>query len=297
MSEGTLMFGLGATRAGSTWLYRYLADHPDCALPHVKELHYFDALDLDGRDHQIRRMTRIIAQAEQGRDRAQDPTRRAAAEARLHEARTLRDLMKRDEDTEAYLALLRDGRDGRLFGDITPAYALLSETRLRMMAGLARVVKFVYLLRDPVERLWSNIRLAAGQRAARKHPDPDSGQVEAEASALLNKVLDGGDTGVQARSDYAGVLTRLRAAVASENLFIGFYERLFSQDVIDSLCDFLGIRPMQADFARVANQAHCITLAPDHRAALQRQLAPQYDYVEAHFGALPERWSENRVRG
>ncbi len=291
------MFGLGATRAGSTWLYRYLSDHPDCALPRVKELHYFDALDLGGRDHQIKRMSRIIAQAQAARDAATSDARRAASEARCREAAALLDLLKRDEDTQGYLKLLREGRDDKLVADITPAYALLSEARLRLMAGLSRVVKFVYLLRDPVERLWSNIRLAAGQRANRKHGEAEREQVEAEAHSLLEKVLNGDQTGVQARSDYAAILGRLKNALDADQLFVGFYERLFSQDMIDTLCRFLGIRPMEADFARIANRADRIALSPEHRAALARQLAPQYDYVEAHIGAIPERWSQNRERG
>ena len=45
MSEATLMFGVGATKAGTSWLYRYLADHPECHLRSIKELHFFDALD------------------------------------------------------------------------------------------------------------------------------------------------------------------------------------------------------------------------------------------------------------
>ena len=30
-------------RPGRSWLYRYLSAHPDCHLPGLKELHYFDA--------------------------------------------------------------------------------------------------------------------------------------------------------------------------------------------------------------------------------------------------------------
>ena len=116
MGGGTLMFGLGATRAGSTWLYRYLSNHPDCALPRIKELHYFDALDLDGRDHQIKRMTRIIAQSEEA-----VASGKPAARLRLSEARAMLDLLKRDEDIDAYLALVQTGRGATLHGDITPA--------------------------------------------------------------------------------------------------------------------------------------------------------------------------------
>lgn len=296
MGKGTLMFGLGATRAGSTWLYRYLADHPDCALPRVKELHYFNALDLGGRAFQLRRMDRIIRQAERDIADAPNARRRAAAEARLRDASALRALLDRGEDPAGYVSLLTDGRDGKLFGDITPAYALLSEARLKMMAGLSDAVKFVYLLRDPVDRLWSNIRLAARHKAERGSRTASATAIRREAHNMTDRFFDRDESGLSARSDYAGILTRLRAAVAPENLYLGFYEQLFSQDSIDRLCAFLGIAPRAADFARAANAADKITLSPEHRAAMSRALAPQYDFVETTLGALPERWSQNRIK-
>ena len=37
--------GIGAPRAGTTWLYSILKTHPDIWLPPLKELHYFDVID------------------------------------------------------------------------------------------------------------------------------------------------------------------------------------------------------------------------------------------------------------
>lgn len=40
----TLLFGIGAPKAGTSWLHRYLSGHPDCHFPAQKESHYFDRL-------------------------------------------------------------------------------------------------------------------------------------------------------------------------------------------------------------------------------------------------------------
>ena len=45
MSGQTFIFCVGATKAGTSWLYDYLNSHRECQLPAVKELHYFDALE------------------------------------------------------------------------------------------------------------------------------------------------------------------------------------------------------------------------------------------------------------
>ena len=40
--SGPTFLGIGAQKAGTTWLYRGLQQHPDIWLPPVKELHVFD---------------------------------------------------------------------------------------------------------------------------------------------------------------------------------------------------------------------------------------------------------------
>ena len=34
--------GIGAQRAGTTWLHSTLASHPEIWMPRIKEIHYFD---------------------------------------------------------------------------------------------------------------------------------------------------------------------------------------------------------------------------------------------------------------
>ena len=40
--EPTVLICVGATKAGTSWLYDHLRVHPDCHLRSIKELHYFD---------------------------------------------------------------------------------------------------------------------------------------------------------------------------------------------------------------------------------------------------------------
>lgn len=43
MSNYTFLIGIGAQKAGTTWLANYFTEHKDICMSHVKELHYFDA--------------------------------------------------------------------------------------------------------------------------------------------------------------------------------------------------------------------------------------------------------------
>ena len=53
MAAPAVLYCVGATKAGTSWLYRYLHDHPDCAMPAVKEAHYWDTFDADDLEKQL----------------------------------------------------------------------------------------------------------------------------------------------------------------------------------------------------------------------------------------------------
>lgn len=291
MAQATLMYGIGATKAGTSWLYRYLDAHPDCAMPDPKELHFFDTLESGRSKRQVAAIDARIATLREKRAqfRGAYGDRLAAKIAALTEWRDV--LASGDADTGRYLGYLYGDAEGaKLVGDITPAYALLPEARLREMATLAPVTRFVYLLRDPVARLWSNIRMVAKRQAKA------AGDVAQIAAGLLRKVLAGEERNAMARSDYAGAMARLDRAVPAASLFVGFYETLFSDASIEKLCRFLGIAPRPGDYGDRVHGGVPVTLEDEARGALSRLLAPQYAAMEARFGTLPDAWQQNMMK-
>jgi hypothetical protein len=284
MTNATLLFGIGAAKAGTTWLYRYLAAHPEVRLPAVKELHYFDTCETDKFDRQVARMTRERARRADrlptGDDRLD---RRLRREIRAYD-RWL-DVIARGQDDAAYARFLADGAgEARVVGDITPAYATLGEASLARMAGLAPVTRFVFLMRDPLDRLWSNIRMAASRKG---------GAIATTAGTLLDKVLGGQDQTMAARSDYAGTLSRLDAAVDPAKVFTTFYETLFQPDTLARLCGFLGIAECAARTEARVLAGEDLQMTEAQRARAMAWLAPQYAAVETRMGPLPARWTDN----
>ena len=96
--------GIGAQKAGSTWLHEMLRLHPDLFLPEPKEVHYFDR--------------------------------------RFH--RTL-----------GYYARRFKPAGQRVKGEITPDYSNLSPETIRFIRQVMPDLRLVYLIRNPVERAWS----------------------------------------------------------------------------------------------------------------------------------------------
>lgn len=279
-----VFFCIGAAKAGTDWVHRQLSQHPDCHLRSIKELHYFDALD---GDHMKRELLKHRGfQKELLTKLARDGQVPDDAQAlRLADRAAWMDVLETgQEDAAAYLAYLKNGaKPGQVVADITPAYALLRQKRLRAMATLTDDVRFLYLLRDPVDRLWSHVRMIAARR-------DDKGQLTRQRAArILDRVIKGQETQIADRSDYAGTLARLKAAVPGKNLLVDAIERMVSGDGIKRLCDFLGIAPMAGDLSPV-HTGQRLDMTRDQRHAAARWLAPQYDAAEAVLGSLPKTW-------
>ena len=272
-----LVYGLGATKAGSGWLYRFLQSHPECHIRSLKELHFFDTLEFGLTRTRLRKIRDNLG-------RLQDkPT------ADVDSARMARDFAEwlpvaESRDQTAYLGFLANGRGGRsVVADITPAYSLVSVETLRMMEKVVPDTRFVFFMRDPVARLWSHIRMLA-RRAVR-------GGVEARQAAAehLRVALAGQDPTVTDRGAYDVILSRLKAAIPVDRLHVDFFEDIVPAGKTDRLCAFLGISRFPSS-PRRPHQGIELALADDQRRLMRAYLAPQYDFVRSEMGRLPAAW-------
>lgn len=287
---GCLFFGIGAQKAGTTWLHQYLRDHPQVCVPELfKEVHYWDTVRPP---HTTRYLDRAAERARRRRWHTAvirlvgGPAKRARERAW---ARWLAALSAEDPGHRAYADMLFGGAgaDARATGEITPEYALLGTETFREMAALSPDARFVFILRDPLERALSGLRFwirAKGETAT-----------SASLSAHLALSLDGDPEEVFARSRYDLTLARLEAAVPRDRIGCFFYETLFDQAEIDRLTDFLGIDPRPAEFSRRVHEGTGKDAVADPAliARAREELAPVYDFAAARFGAaLPAAWRE-----
>ncbi len=275
-----LFFCVGAAKAGTSWLHAQMAAHPECHFRALKELHYFDAIDGGRLDKERARHAaeheRVIAWA------GNEPTDRQAALMR-DRAEWLDVLARGHEDREAYLTYLTNGAgEARVVGDVTPAYALLSRARLESMAGMAPDVRVLYLLRDPVERLWSHVRMIAARR------DPAGAVTARRAGNILRRVLRGEEDQIERRGDYARALRKLQATVPGGRLLIGVFEEMVAGG-LDRLAAFLGIKPFEGILAPV-HTGQPLAMTSDQRQAAAEFLRPQYKAVERTLGRVPDAW-------
>jgi hypothetical protein len=287
----TLFFGVGAQKAATSWLDHYLRDHPEVCLPVRKEQHYWDTHRLPaGGGKRLEKVGRELARIERRglwKRLTRTPRRRALDEAWRRNDAMLRD---RAPGHRAYAdALFQVWRNEAVVGEITPAYALLGPETYAEMAALGSDVRFLFVMRDPVGRLLSGVRMNQRKDAGREG-EPPGRLAERFEAALCDPQHPS-----MLRSRYDLTLTRLDAAVPRERICCFFYESLFRQEEMDRLTDFLGIarRPARVSKRVNAGRPSAERLDPALEARALAVLEPVYDFIRARFGArVPETWRQ-----
>lgn len=261
---------VGAQKAGTTWLHEQLALHPQIAMPERKEVHYFDTAfpvraGVSFGVRYVRNIRRAIDQGKTGMA-----------------LRTLDVVELAFHGPERYRAYLDAARkpESLIAGEVTPGYATLTEESFEAMRAILGSPKVIFVMRDPVERYWSSMRMGA--------PDP--------VAAAERFRRDGTDeTGNHERDDYEETVTLLDRVFGDDVLYL-FYEHLFSEESLRAIGRHLGVRetwPWQLSLrSRVGVSAEM----PELTDAVRARLTPQYAFVRERFGdAVPEVWRDLRA--
>ena len=271
--DTTMVLGIGAPRAGTTWLAAYLADHPQFYMSPLKELHYFDARYLPGQcagfDHAY-----VHALLTLGPE--------------LGNYDHVRMRVDMIDDPGLYLKYFERfmGRE-RCFGEISPAYCLLNRDMVREVAALHPRVRFVYLLRNPVDRFISNAfhMVEFLDMAAR---DPDRFVLGALRSEHL-----------LSRAHYRRAIEHYQAGAPDQVLYL-FYEDLFHDAAMRRLCDFCGLDFRPGAYDRRHNSSKTALAArvgEAVRGRIYRRLADQYAFIHEFFrGEIPQSWRRDMER-
>jgi hypothetical protein len=285
-----LLFCVGAQKAGTTWLSRNLAAHPDCHFfPFEKELHHFDVahgVNTAVRRWRLRHLRALADKLEEaGPEEFGELVRRMQGNLDL-----LKIFRPGPAGARAWMsALSRGAGRARWLCDFTPDYANLPGAAFAEMAACRAPdggrPRFVFLMRDPVDRHWSYLRMFVAHR----------GIPEGRRKAKLRQMLqhDAADPELWRRknNDYRRTIAMLETVAPPDDVLTMFYEELFSQRSYDRVCDFLGIERRPVDPARIHEGAVSMPLPPRMFAPLRRNLGPTYDFAFQRFGdAVPARW-------
>ncbi len=263
------LLGVGAQRCGTTWLHSYLSNHPAVFMSPFKELHVFDAM---------------FAPENSGytREKRFDELRAFLGKILTGEPIVRNDLVIAIEKyalslgENAYLAHFRKfvRPEHRVMGEITPSYSLIPQSGFQFIRDfLVRAdlkPKVVFVMRDPVERMYSQLRFNERRGVTRVK--------DAYAAALTSP-------GITFRTRYDLTVANLSAQFEPDELLFLFFEELFQDRSVENLCRFLGIDARPADFSARVNAAPDVgEIDPNFRLAAREQLDVVYEFCADRFG-------------
>ncbi len=210
---------VGGAKCGTTSLYEYLRRHPEVFLPDQKELHFFSYPELKTRPN----------------------------------GPGMSSVLKGLISSEAqYRSLYREVQAGQIGGDISPSY--LNEKNVpQRIVQLLGMVKIIILLRNPVERVFSQYMHL--RRAAKE----DLTLREAIAAEPQRAVAAWGDMWQYTNSAYASErVQRYIDFFGSHNVLVVLSEELRAdpQKQFSFICRHIGISDnIPIDFSREFNKS------------------------------------------
>ena len=278
-----LLCCVGAQKAGTSWLFDQLSNSPHVKTGAVKEWHYFNALKQgDSADILTQRfdlLQNLAASLRPGFHKENEPA--------LRKIRLLSDMLypttSQTGDHDSYItALTRDIGSASVVCDFTPAYSGLSAEDFCEIATLGDV-RFLYILRDPVARMWSQIRMLKSRESTEN--------LAARCIDHGRMICDTGHIQTIYRADYASTVAALDHS--KQVVEFAFFEDLFTQGTIDKITSFIDVPPIRIDHATRVNEGLHVPLPDDLAHDMTIALVPQYRAMFDRFGpSVPTVWRD-----
>lgn len=155
MSNTPSFICIGAQKAGTTWLDQQLRMHPEVWLPPMKEVHFFDYVHRP----EFRKWILWHLKSTMRRELKKIVDDRQAID--WQKVSYLSSIMRSNGKftDDWYRYIFSYAPPGMITGEITPEYSTLSSLAISHMNKLCDRPSFIYIIRDPVERAWSQLKM------------------------------------------------------------------------------------------------------------------------------------------
>ena len=257
------ILGVGAQKAGTSWLYKQLSRLSNANFGILKEYHIWDALYVG---HCNRWVVDQLT--------SQPPLE------------ILRYLMQTGKDTyeKYFYGLISDKIT--ITGDITPSYAALNKVQFQVvksrLESIGFSVKVIFLMRDPVSRNWSALRFYNRQRLNRGNISASQLVEQFEKFYFSQEVID--------RVSYDKTVPAIYGAFRKEDVFISFYETLFTEHTMSQLSDFLGVGIREFDLREKINATKSLDLPKSDYDQCRKFFSDVYMFCEYEFPETKILW-------
>ena len=222
--------GIGAQKAGTTWLHRNIVDHPQIWIPR-KEIHYFDK-KINDRSNAATRLFGKSLEDERWRRQVRRYTSAHLKQLDLEGLRFVYRFYMRPYN-DAWYGSIFEAKKGRVAGEITPAYSALGEDMVSHIHNILPEAKVIFLMRNPIERDWSQTVMSFDKAKP--------GSAESVSEDMMLKEFE--RKGSRPLTDYLRTLEIWQRFYPEEQIFVGFTEDVHfnPEDLLKSVFGFLGV--------------------------------------------------------
>lgn len=219
---------IGAQKAGTTWLDVMFRSHEDIWTPPVKELQYFNELYMPDafkwtKDHRAQHSEK----AKYWESKKEIPN--------LSFYELADHIANGSISKDWYEKIFDYAPSGSIKGEMTPEYSLLSEQDVKKIAKEYPDLKIIFVMRDPVERALSGIKMRLKQQGF----DENSSQKEIDNFVI--KAASNWD--VIERANYEKIIRYWSNNFNKDNILLLFSEELKNKpkDSLNKVSNFLNV--------------------------------------------------------
>ncbi|WP_422080642.1 sulfotransferase domain-containing protein [Ulvibacterium sp.] len=224
-------WGIGAQKAGTSWLYYNLSKAPGFAIPPVKEFHYFDR-DTAYPSPNYLSKTKV-------RDRLFSLSYLVKAGKSILASVLRGNWAHIKFSFKWYFSNYNDNWyksvfqlfGGGIRGEITPSYSMLKIEDIKQMHIMAPDARLILMLRNPVDRAWSHFRHT-------KKRIKGFSLDNVENSEIISFMKEEGQV---LRSDYTRTIKNFTSVFPKEQLLIGFYDAVIDapEQLLEEVIQFI----------------------------------------------------------
>lgn len=202
VKPGPDFIGIGAQKCATTFIYQMLRRHPEICFPATDDKVAFPIIVLDGREMKTwPKEIQFLTGPNSG------------------------------VGWESYMGIFEDKLSNLQYGEISPCYLAAPLDRINQLKSHVPEVKLFVVLRNPIERDWSAIKMIAERKGTLDD--------EAELLEMVNWEH------IEEMGNYAAGLEKWLSVFPKSSLKIMFYEHLTrdADDFFSELSDFIGVDP------------------------------------------------------
>jgi hypothetical protein len=260
----TFLLGVGAQKAGTTWLHRTVSSSEQANFGIKKGYHIWDAISSD-------LFSKFLV-----------------TDTMLSDGLNNAVIRYKMQNIPGYYSSYFNGLlsgNCTISGDVTPSYAALSsEDWVRVRTELKLInarLCIVFLMRDPFERCWSSVRMEKRK----------NNKLTVSDDLLLLETYSSPQ--FVARTRYDHTVNNLRTVFSENELYFGIYETMYKKNELQRLSDFLGICLPEDAVNQLYNASpKKESVSLDTANKVRNYYSEVYDFCKNEFTDCRSSWSQ-----